>query len=71
VEDELDLLEDDIRRGVDSLIEHDAVESPAEFFAVASEVFFELPHDLRREHRELYDALAKFYCQDPTTWMPR
>jgi Mlc titration factor MtfA (ptsG expression regulator) len=71
VEDELDLLEDDIRRGVDSLIGHDAVESPAEFFAVTSECFFELPHDLRREHPELYEALAKFYCQDPTAWMQR
>jgi Mlc titration factor MtfA (ptsG expression regulator) len=71
MDDELDQLEDDIRRGVDSLIGHDAVESPAEFFAVTSECFFELPHDLRREHRGLYESLAKFYNEDPASWLPR
>lgn len=38
---------------------------PAEFFAVASEHFFETPAALRREHAELYAALAGFYGQDP------
>ena len=39
--------------------------SPAEFFAVATEVFFEKPVQLRRKHPELYEQLALFYRQDP------
>lgn len=68
---ELAWLEDDARRGVDSLLDYDAVRKPAEFFAVASERFFELPHDMRREHPDLYQVLSEFYRQDPTAWMPR
>jgi len=41
---------------------------PAEFFAVASEAFFEDPHDLAEEHPDLYDELAKFYGLDPVSW---
>lgn len=41
---------------------------PAEFFAVASETFFEEPWDLVEEHRELYEELAKFYGLDPASW---
>ncbi len=68
---ELEWLEEDARRGEPSLLDHDGAESPAEFFAVASERFFELPHELRRLHPDLYDALTEFYRQDPTEWMPR
>jgi len=38
---------------------------PAEFFAVASENFFERPRPLRAEYPELYAALAGYYRQDP------
>ncbi len=38
---------------------------PDEFFAVASESFFVLPHALRAEHPALYDLLRGFYRQDP------
>jgi len=41
---------------------------PAEFFAVASETFFEDPGDLAEEHPELYEELAKFYGLDPASW---
>lgn len=37
----------------------------AEFFAVATEAFFESPHDLALHHPELYDILREFYGQDP------
>jgi hypothetical protein len=36
----------------------------AEFFAVASEYFFENPDALKRKHPELYDVLSKIYKQD-------
>ncbi|HXL34786.1 MAG TPA: M90 family metallopeptidase [Gemmatimonadales bacterium] len=37
----------------------------AEFFAVATETFFEKPDQLEREHPELYGQLQQFYRQDP------
>ena len=39
--------------------------SPAEFFAVVSELFFELPHRLRAVYPDVYAQLAAFYRQDP------
>ncbi len=42
-----------------------AAESPAEFFAVLSEVFFADPLLFRREYRRLYEQFAAFYRQDP------
>ncbi len=37
----------------------------AEFFAVATEAFFEKPVQLEREHPALYTQLRQFYRQDP------
>ena len=42
-----------------------ASESPAEFFAVMSEVFFTDAAVLKRDWPELYTQLASFYRQDP------
>ncbi len=39
--------------------------NPAEFFAVATETFFERPRDLLREMPELYGQLRAYYKQDP------
>jgi len=39
--------------------------SEAEFFAVATEVFFEKPQALEQEHVALYGVLQEFYQQDP------
>ncbi|MFH1755332.1 MAG: M90 family metallopeptidase [Candidatus Latescibacterota bacterium] len=41
---------------------------PAEFFAVATESFFENPAELKRKHPELYEELKAFYRQDPVTY---
>lgn len=38
---------------------------PAEFFAVATEAFFERPRALKDRHPELYAELQGFYSQDP------
>ena len=38
---------------------------PAEFFAVATETFFEKPAQLNARHPELYEQLREFYQQDP------
>lgn len=42
-----------------------AAESPAEFFAVVSEVFFEQPQRIRRHYPAVYEQLRLFYRQDP------
>ncbi len=42
-----------------------AAEAPEEFFAVASEYFFELPETLADEHPAVYAQLVAFYRQDP------
>ncbi len=39
--------------------------NPAEFFAVATEVFFDNPVGLRHEHPDLYAVLSDYYRQDP------
>jgi MtfA peptidase len=39
--------------------------NPAEFFAVATEVFFNLPIDVREHEPALYAELRSFYHQDP------
>lgn len=37
----------------------------AEFFAVATEAFFEKPLQMRQHHPALYELLSEYYCQDP------
>ena len=41
---------------------------PAEFFAVASEAFFETPQALAAEQPELFSELSGFYRVDPLSW---
>jgi MtfA peptidase len=53
------------RRGEASLIDDYGATSEVEFFAEATEVFFERPARLRERHKSLYRALARFYRQDP------
>ncbi len=38
---------------------------PAEFFAVATEAFFDVPSKLERHEPDLYEVLRGFYKQDP------
>jgi Mlc titration factor MtfA (ptsG expression regulator) len=47
-----------------------AAESPAEFFAVASECFFQDPHRLLRHDRTLYELLAVAWRQEPRQRVP-
>ena len=52
-------------RGEETRIDAYAAESPAEFFAVLSEAFFEIPHAVRGDYPDVYRQLAAFYRQDP------
>lgn len=52
-----------------SIIDHYGATNPAEFFAVATETFFEEPHKLYRHHRELFEELHNYYRLDPRQWV--
>jgi len=56
---------EDVDAGRDTLLDPYAAEHEAEFFAVASEAFFESPHALRSEFPDLYVLFSRFYRQDP------
>jgi Mlc titration factor MtfA (ptsG expression regulator) len=40
--------------------------NPAEFFAVATECFFERPSAMKRQYPTIYEDLKLFYKQDPS-----
>jgi hypothetical protein len=42
--------------------------NPAEFFAVATECFFETPSQLQQHHPQLYNELKEFFQQNPADW---
>jgi len=42
--------------------------NPAEFFAVATEAFFEKPKQMKKRHPELYEELQDYYKIDPLSW---
>jgi Mlc titration factor MtfA (ptsG expression regulator) len=43
--------------------------NPAEFFAVATETFFEKSKQMKKRHPELYDELKNYYKLDPVEWL--
>jgi Mlc titration factor MtfA (ptsG expression regulator) len=51
--------------GMPTVLDTYGATNPAEFFAVATETFFERPLALRARHPELYAQLGRFFCQDP------
>lgn len=62
---------DHAERGRSTLLNHYGATNPAEFFAVATEAFFEKGPMLARKHSELYDVLAAYYGQDTAQWRVR
>lgn len=54
--------------GEPTLLSAYGASDPAEFFAVATEVFFEQPARLAAEHPSLYAELAGYYRVDPRSW---
>jgi Mlc titration factor MtfA (ptsG expression regulator) len=55
----------DAEAGTHGVLDHYGATNRAEFFAVATEAFFERPMELQRERPALYDALRRYYGQDP------
>jgi Mlc titration factor MtfA (ptsG expression regulator) len=65
---EYDKLVKDCARGRATLLGEYATKNPAEFFAVATECFFEQPVRTRRRHPLLYELLCEYYRLDPVLW---
>jgi Mlc titration factor MtfA (ptsG expression regulator) len=66
---EYERLQKRVDKGKKTVMDAYGASHPAEFFAVASEAFFEKPHQLSTKHPELYDELQKFYQIDPMDWV--
>lgn len=66
-----ELVEDANNPRARPLMDTYGAENPAEFFAVATETFFEMPEDLSEEHPELYGELRDYYGVDPVSWLPK
>lgn len=54
--------------GRETLIDYYAATNRAEFFAVATETFFEQPSQLKERHGELFQLLQEYFHIDPTDW---
>jgi len=61
-------LESEWTEGADPVIDEYALEDDSEFFAVATESFFETPFAVLEEYPALYEALRGYYHQDPASW---
>lgn len=58
-------LRERIARHRPSILDEYGSTNPAEFFAVATECFFEKPLPLERAYPALYEELRRFYRRDP------
>ncbi len=63
-------LQQDVRAGRSTVLHEYGVTNPAEFFAVATETFFEKPQQLKAAEPDLYDELRQYYHQDPAARRP-
>lgn len=62
---EFEQLKRDAAHGRPTVLDSYGTENEAEFFAVATEAFFDVPIDLREHHPRLYEILSSYYRQDP------
>ena len=62
---EFERLRQSIPYQYDAVLDIYGAQNPTEFFAVATEAFFETPRALKSRHPELYDALKRYFRQDP------
>ncbi len=66
--EEFEELQKEARFGQRSLMDHYGATNPAEFFAVATETFFEKPQQMAKHHEELFEVLKSYYRIDPREW---
>jgi Mlc titration factor MtfA (ptsG expression regulator)/Flp pilus assembly protein TadD len=65
---EYDRLMDDVADGRRTVFDPYGTTSKAEFFAVATEAYFERPLEMRGAHAELFACFRDFYKVDPSAW---
>ena len=66
--DGLEALSVDAAQGRESVLDYYGATNICEFFAVATESFFEEPRFMLERHPELYAELRSFYQLDPIDW---
>lgn len=59
---------DRVQRGKKTILDPYGATNPAEYFAVATETFFEKPRQLKKKQPALYQELQSFYHLDPASW---
>lgn len=59
---------DRVERKQKTLLDPYGAQNAAEYFAVATETFFEKPKQLKRKQPALYQELENFYQLDPAAW---
>jgi Mlc titration factor MtfA (ptsG expression regulator) len=57
-----------VARGEPGLLDAYGASDAAEFFAVASEAYFERPAHMAAEHPALFDELSRYYRVQPLSW---
>ena len=67
--EEYETLQREKEKHIRSVLNKYGATNPAEFFAVATETFFEKPKQMKKKHQELYDELRNYYKLDPAKWM--
>lgn len=59
----------EVLEGAKTVMDSYGATNPAEFFAVATETFFEKPHELLDKYPALYEQLQRYYQLDPVLWI--
>ncbi|MDB4658328.1 zinc-dependent peptidase, partial [bacterium] len=58
----------DLDKGRKTVMDPYGATNPAEFFAVATEAFFEKAKQLKRDYPQLYVQLKNYFGLDPIAW---
>jgi Mlc titration factor MtfA (ptsG expression regulator) len=67
--EEYERLRSGVERDQPDILDEYGATNPAEFFAVATETFFDSPLDMKRSHPALYAELRDYYKLDPAEWI--
>ncbi len=62
---------EDIEKDHKTVLDRYGATNPAEFFAVATETFFEKSIQMQKKMPEIYDVLRSFYKLDPAKWLKK
>jgi MtfA peptidase len=66
---EFEKLRRDLRSNSETVMDGYGATNPAEFFAVATESFFEKPKRMKTRHPALYKVLKDYFNLDPVKWV--